>query len=189
MERYPRVAVDMRVSNRAVDLVEEGFDIALRVRPTLDDSGSMVVKNFGPSQTVLLASPRQLQRQGAPAAVQDLAYLDTVGMSATDGRSSWVLQGPGGATHTLVHQPRYVADDLLTLKFAVERGIGMSPLPAYMVREALQQGTLVHVLPGWAAKPAIFHAVFPSRRGLVPAVRHFLDFMADRIASEGLMLA
>ncbi|MEI2718888.1 MAG: LysR substrate-binding domain-containing protein [Gemmatimonadales bacterium] len=70
--------VDMRVSNRVVDLVEEGVDVALRVRPTLEDSGSLVVKNLGLTQTLLVGSPAQLARQGRPARVEDLARLDTV---------------------------------------------------------------------------------------------------------------
>ena len=67
-----------------------------------------------------------------------------------DGRASLVLRGPGGAVHTLVHQPRYVADDLLTLKFAALQGTGMCFLPDYMCRRELEAGRLVHVLPGWA---------------------------------------
>lgn len=179
LARYPLVKLDMRVSNRVVDLVEEGVDVALRVRPTLDDSGSLVVKNLGLTQTFLVASPAQLQRQGAPASPEDLTRLDTVSMSAIDGRASWPLEGPGGATHVLVHQPRYVADDLLTLKFAVVCGTGMCVLPDYMCAEEIQDGRLVPVLPGWAPRPGVFHAVYPSRRGMVPAVRCFLDFLAE----------
>ncbi len=189
LARYPLVTVDMRVNNRVVDLVEEGFDVALRVRPTLDDSGSMVVKNFGPSETLLLASPRQLARQHQPTSVQELEGLDTVSMSATSGRGSWNLVGPDGATFTLGHRPRYIADDLLTLKYAVQAGVGMAPMPAYMCRDEILRGEMVPVLPGWGPQPVIFHAVFPSRRGLVPAVRHFLDFMGAAIAAEGLLQA
>lgn len=185
LARYPKVRLDVQVSNRVVDLVEEGFDVALRVRPTLDDTGSGVVKNFGTTQTLLVASPAQLARQGRPATVDDLARLDTVAMSAADGRSSWPLVGPGGATHVLNHQPRFVADDLLTLKFAVLRGVGICPLPDYMCSEEMRDRLLVPVLPGWAPRPGLFHAVFPSRRGLVPAVRRFLDFLGDNITREG----
>ncbi|MDO8285674.1 MAG: LysR family transcriptional regulator [Rhodoferax sp.] len=186
LARYPQVRIDMRVSNRVVDLVEEGFDVALRVRPTLDDSGSLVVKNFGPSRTLLLASPAQLARQGRPATVADLGRLDTVNMSTIGDSVTWQLTGPDGATHAFVHQPRYVADDLVTLKFAVVAGTGICVLPDYMCVEELRDGRLVSALPGWAPKPGIFHAVFPSRRGLLPAVRRFLDFLGEAIEREGL---
>ena len=186
LARYPQVRIDMRVSNRVVDLVEEGFDVALRVRPTLDDSGSLVVKNFGLSRTLLLASPAQLARQGRPATVADLGRLDTVNMSTIGDSVTWQLTGPDGATHAFQHQPRYVADDLMTLKFAVVAGTGICVLPHYMCVEELRDGRLVSALPGWAPKPGIFHAVFPSRRGLLPAVRRFLDFLGETIEREGL---
>ena len=186
LARHPQVRVDMRVSNRVVDLVEEGVDVALRVRPSLDDSGSLVVKKLGETNTFLVASPLQLERQGQPTAIADLARMDTISMSAVDGRATLVLLGPGGAVHTLVHQPRYVADDLLTLKFAALQGTGMCFLPDYMCRRELEQGDLVHVLPGWAPPRGIFHAVYPSRRGMVPAVRRFLDFLGDYTNGEGM---
>jgi DNA-binding transcriptional LysR family regulator len=179
LARHPQVKVDLKISNRAVDLVEEGFDVALRVRTTLDDSGSLVVKNLGTTRTLLVASPAQLARQGTPATTADLARLDTVAMSAVDGRVTWELVGPDGAAWSFHHRPRYVADDLLTLKFAVVGGIGACLLPDYMCSDELRAQTLVPVLPGWAPRPGIFHAVFPSRRGLIPAVRRFLDFLGE----------
>ena len=185
LARYPKVRVDMQVSNRVVDLVEEGVDVALRVRTTLEDSGSVVVKNLGFSKTSLLASPTQLQRQGLPSSPQDLARMDSVAMSSVDGKASLTLSGPGGATFTLVHQPRYVADDLVTLKHAVMGGAGMGFLPDYMCREELEDGRLEEVLPGWAPSSGIFHAVYPSRRGMVPAVRRFLDFLGEYANAEG----
>jgi len=185
LTRYPQVRIDMRVSNRVVDLVEEGVDVALRVRPTLEDSASLVVKNFGQSRTLLVASPQQLQRQWQPTEPAQLTGLDTIAMSAVDGKATWVLQGPGGATHTLVHQPRYCADDLATLRFAVLGGIGMCFMPDYMCEEDRRSGHMVEVLPGWSPTPGVFHAVYPTRRGMVPAVRAFLDFLGASIHAEG----
>jgi DNA-binding transcriptional LysR family regulator len=185
LSRHPQVKVDMRVSNRAVDLVEEGFDVALRVRSTLDDSGSLVVKNLGPSRTYLVASPGLFRRQARPTTPDDLAGIDSMAMSSTDGKTTLELQGPAGATFTLVHTPRYVADDLLTLKFAALHGTGMSLLPEYMCHDELADGRLVMVLPGWAPQPGIFHAVYPTRRGMVPAVRCFLDFLGEYTRGEG----
>jgi DNA-binding transcriptional LysR family regulator len=185
LARHPHVKVDMRVSNRVVDLVEEGVDVALRVRPTLEDSGSLVVKNLGLTRGLLVASPAQMKRQGQPATLEDLARLDTLGMSAVDGKATWYLEGPGDASHAFVHHPRYVADDLMTLKFAVLCGSGMCVLPDYMCREEMQDGRLVLALPGWGPRPGYFHAVFPSRRGMLPAVRRFLDFLAEYTDGEG----
>ena len=187
LAQHPKVKLDMRVTNRVVDLVEEGIDIALRVRPTLDDSGSLVVKQLGATCGQLLASPEQLRRQGIPATPEDLMRLDTLAMSSTDGRSAWVLQGPEGQEYLFQHQPRYVADDLQTLKLAMLAGTGISFLPDIVSQAERAAQLLVPVLPGWAPLPSMVHAVFPSRRGQVPAVRSFLDFMGQYMQGEQLV--
>jgi DNA-binding transcriptional LysR family regulator len=86
------------------------------------------------------------------------------------------------------HTPRYLADDLLTLKFAVVEGVGASVLPDYMCKEEIETGRLLEVLPGWGPPPSILHAVFPSRRALVPAIRHLIDFLAEHIGAGGFRL-
>lgn len=181
---YPHVHVHMLVTNRVVDVVDEGIDIALRVRPSLAESGSMVVKPLGLSQTVLLASPAQLARQGWPVQPSDLSLLDSVAMSANEGRAVWDLAGPNGAQYRVTHRPRYVADDLQTLKLAMMSGAGVGLLPDYQCREEIASGCLVLVLPEWAPKPGIVHAVFSSRRGMIPAVRSFLDFLEQNLAER-----
>ena len=175
----PEVRIDMLVSNRAVNLVEEGIDVALRVRPSVDDSGSMVVKRLDHTTQILVASPELLIRQGTPQTLDDLAKLDSIAMSAPDGRSTWNLIGPGGVHQQVQHTPRYVADDLLTLKYAAVAGTGVCWMPDYMCQEEMRERKLVRVLPDWAPAPAIVHAAFPSRRGLSPAVRRFLDYLGE----------
>ena len=184
MQRYPAVRVEMRVLNRPVDPVEEGVDIALRVRMEIEDSATLVAKTFGVSHGILVASPDQLRRQGPVETPADLAKLDTVNMSASEGRASWRLEGPGGAVAVHTHTPRYLADDLLSLKFAVVQGIGTSVLPDYMCRNEIKAGRLIHVLQGWGPSPGISHAVFPARRALVPAVRRLLDFLAENLRGD-----
>jgi len=181
MRAFPEVRVEMLVTNRVIDLVEEGMDVALRVRPTLEDSGSMVVKRLDQALQVLVASPALLQRQGVPAALEDLARMDSVAMSAPDGRATVRLVGPDGREHAIQHQPRFVADDLLTLRFAALAGTGWGWMPDYMCVEDLAEGRLVQLLPDWAPAPGIVHAVFATRRGMVPAVRRFLDFLGETL--------
>ena len=184
---HPQVRIDMQVSNRVVDLVQEGVDVALRVRANLDDSGTLVIKNLGPTHGGLLASPQLLQRFGQPRTTEDLHDLPTVAMSAADGRATWHLVGPKDARYTLEHRPVYTADDLLALKFAVLHGTGMSVLPDYLCTDELRHGDLVPVLPGWEPPVAKVLAVFPSRRGMVPAVRRFLDFLGENMCGERIM--
>ena len=183
MERYPGVRIEMQVLNRPVDPVEEGVDIALRVRPAIEDSATLVAKNLGESGGLLVASPMLLARQGPVRTPFDLDRLDTVAMSAAgDGRVSVRLEGPEGAEHMWHHAPRYLADDLSTLQFAVLAGTGAGMLPDYMCRADIRSGRLKEVLPGWGPRPGICHAVFPQRRALVPAVRKLIDFLAENMS-------
>jgi DNA-binding transcriptional LysR family regulator len=184
LAQHPQVRIEMLVTNRVIDLVQEGVDVALRVRADLEDSGSLVIKNLGTTKGMLVACPQLLQRFGEPQTPDDLKRLPTVAMSAVDGRAAFHLVGPGEQRFVLEHRPVYIADDLLTLKFAVLQGTGITVLPDYMWIEERREKVLVPVLPGWEPRTAKVLAVFPSRRGMVPAVRSFLDFLGDNIAGE-----
>jgi len=184
LARYPLVRMELLVNNRVVNLVEEGVDVALRVRTTLEDSGSLVVKRLGDDAPVLVASPALLARQGTPTTLDELGRLDSMAMSTTDGRASIPLTDPDGKETVLQHTPRYVADDLLTLHVAALAGTGMCWLPSYMCEDDLRQGRLVRLLPDWQTPRGLVHAVFPSRRGLTPAVRCFLDFLGEHVPTH-----
>lgn len=186
---HPQVRIEMLVTNRVIDLVQEGVDVALRVRSSLDDSGSLVAKNLGETKGVLVASPQLLQRFGAPEDVESLRHLPTVAMSSADGRASWHLHGPRGAEFDLQHRPVYTADDLMTLKYAVLQGTGMCVLPDYLCSDEVRRGELVSVLPGWEPRVAMVLAVYASRRGMVPAVRRLLDFLGANVVGERIVPA
>ena len=113
--------------------------------------------------------------------------LDTVAMSSAGGRSAWLLVGPEGQEYVFQHQPRYVADDLQALKLAVLAGTGISFMPESVSKAEQQAQLLVPVLPGWAPRPGMVHAVFPSRRGQAPVVRSFLDFMGEHMQGDQLV--
>ncbi|AOW11706.1 LysR family transcriptional regulator [Hydrogenophaga crassostreae] len=187
--QYPQVRVEMRVLNRPVDPVEDGVDLALRVRHVIEDSATLVAKTFGHSRGVLVAAPALLARQGGPVnGPGDLARLDTVAMNTSDRRGGWSFQGPDGSHYMHTHEPRYVADDLLVLVEAAVLGVGAAMLPDFMCRGHLVAGRLVQLLPEWTPPPRIVHAVFPARRALVPAVRHLLDFLAEHLVDDGLLV-
>ncbi|MDQ0016542.1 DNA-binding transcriptional LysR family regulator [Variovorax boronicumulans] len=182
MERYPAVRVDVRVINRPVDLIEEGFDIALRVRPVVEESATLVAKILGTGRGVLVASPALMERQGPVEVPADLARLDTMAMSVNgDGRAEWRLTGPKGKVYVHSHTPRYVADDIATLQIAAIAGIGATMLPGYMCAADIEAGRLVKVLCDWGPEEAVAHMVFPPRRALVPAVRRLIDFLFEHL--------
>ncbi|WP_120994618.1 LysR family transcriptional regulator [Stutzerimonas urumqiensis] len=188
LRRYPGVTVEMRVLNRPVDPVEEGVDLALRVRPVIENSATLAAKEFGISRGLLLVSAEQLARQGPVRTPAELSRLDTVAMSASAGQARLDLVGPAGEAFTFVHQPRYLADDLAALKFAVVEGIGAGMLPDYLCQDERQAGRLVEALPGWALQPGIVHAMYPPRRALLPAVRCLLDFLAAHLRGDQALI-
>jgi DNA-binding transcriptional LysR family regulator len=185
LRRYPKVRIEMLVNNTALEPMEQGIDVALRLRPTLDGSGSHVVKQFGTVMTKLVASPAMLRRCGTPRSPADLARLPSVAMSTMDGWDCVELSGPDSGRFELRHRPCFAADDVDTLKHLILDGIGFGVLPAHACREAIAEGRLEEVLQGWAPLPDIFHAVFPSRRGMAPAIRALLDFLGEH-AKEGI---
>lgn len=179
---FPAVQVHLQVTNRAVDVIDEGVDVALRVRASLEDSATLIVKHLGLTQTLLVASPALLERAGPIQQPADLDGADLVAMSVNDGKMFWQLFGPSGQHYTVTQKPCFVADDLQTLKYSILQGTGFGVLPDYMCVPEIANGELVQVLPGWKPRPGIVHAVYGSRRGLMPAVRAFLDFLGERFA-------
>lgn len=184
LRRYPGVTVQMRVMNRPVDPIEEGVDIALRVRNEIEASATLAVRRFGLTRTLLVGAPALLREAGTPAAPQDLARFGAVAMSPESAASGLLLTHADGSTFRYVQAARYTADDLSTLKFAIVAGLGIGMLPDYLCRDELRRGGLVELLPEWRLAPGIAHATYSPRRGLNPAVRALLDFLAENLIGE-----
>jgi DNA-binding transcriptional LysR family regulator len=183
---HPRVSVELEVTNRRVDVIAEGFDLALRVRqPPLEDS-ELVIKLLGHDAGVLVGSPACLDRLGRPRAPAELAGLASVDLTRPGDEHQWRLTGPDGQMETVRHAPRLVTDEMQTLRRAVLDGIGVAMLPRLLVASDLETGGLEQLLPDWTTPSGLVHAVFPSRRGLVPAVRLFLDALPAAFSRCGL---
>lgn len=178
---YPQVRVQLQVSNRRVDVINEGVDVALRVRSRLDDDGSLVMRSFGQVQELLVASPGYLDRAGRPQAPEDLAQHVTLSISEDEARQRWELHGPEGEVRRVELQPRITGFDFPMMQAMAEAGIGITLLPETVCADAVREGRLEVVLPQWRLPQGIAHAVFASRRGLLPAVRVFIDFLAERL--------
>ena len=180
LARYPQVRVQMHISNRRVDVINEGFDVALRVRTRLDDDGSLVMRSFGQIQELLVASPNYLKRMGRPVAPDELAEHVTMSMSEDEARQRWELHGPSGEVKRMELKPRIMGFDFPMLMQLAKQGIGITLLPETICAEAVRAGELEVVLPDWRLPQGIFHAVFASRRGMLPAVRVFIDYLAEK---------
>jgi len=181
LARYPAVRVLLHASNRRVDVINEGFDLALRVRTHPSGEDGLIMRSFGEGRELLVASASYLDRAGRPQRPAELAGLATLGFAPEAERQSWELVGTDGESVRVEHSPRLVCHDFVLLRAAVLAGLGITLLPESVVRADLDAGRLEAVLPGWTLPLGILHAVFPSRRGLLPSVRAFIDFLAQRL--------
>ncbi|HSV45628.1 MAG TPA: LysR family transcriptional regulator, partial [Ramlibacter sp.] len=180
MAQHPRVTVHLEATNRAVDPIGEAFDVAIRVRPPPEQSSGLVLRVLSRRSLSLLASPALIARQGAPREPADLARWPTLGWGSPQLEQVWELLGPTGEKLTLRHAPRYITTDVVALRIAAEAGVGIGLFPLLFATEQLADGRLVKVLPEWTFPKDTIHAVFPTRRGLLPSVRLFLDYVAER---------
>jgi DNA-binding transcriptional LysR family regulator len=184
LAKYPGVRLQLEVSNRRVDVVSEGFDLAVRVRSQPSGEDGLVMRSFGEAEELLVASPAYLAHAGRPAEPAELAEAKTLDYSPELGRHVWELRGPGGRSERIEHTPRLACHDFVVLRAAALAGSGIARLAESVVRADLAGGTLERVLPEWHTPQGIVHVVFPSRRGLLPAVRAFIDFLAERLTEQ-----
>ena len=183
MAQYPKVEIHLESSNRRVDVVGEGIDIAIRVRRPPLQATDLVMRKLDERGQWLVASPDLLARHKLSAPV-DLAAMPSLSMGPPQGEHRWQLQQAGGAKAEVIHHPRLVTDDMAVLRQAAIAGIGVVHLPALVVWEDFQAGRLRPALTDWRPRSEIVHAVFASRRGLLPSVRILLDFLADECARQ-----
>lgn len=185
MRSYPDVMVSLDITNREVDLIAEGYDLALRIAPDVRAS-TRIVRSFRLDRHILVASPALLAVHGVPDRPEALPALPSVaGLFAQPrgGRHAWSLTGTDGVVQTIVHHPRLVTEDIFVLKQVALAACGVAELPPICCRDELADGRLVHVLPRWRLPDLALHAVFPSRTGMPHAVRCFIDYLAQQIDS------
>lgn len=183
MQRYPEVRVSLAATDRMVDLIDEGFDVAIRFRAApLQDSG-LVARALGESRSYLAASPAFLDRHGRPAQPADLSRLTSLGKSRHDAIYTWHLTGAHGQTRVVPYQPVLESDDWLVIKQAALAGLGVAAMPDEVCQQEITAGKLEIVLPEWRLPSVNLHIIYTSRRGLIPAVRAFIDFAAERLSA------
>lgn len=180
MHDYPEVNVELTVTNRPVNLIDEGIDIALRVRSSIEDS-SLIARPLADSPLTIYAAPSLLQQRGVPKHPLDLMDMPQLSLHYTSGRYAYQLTADDGERLTVSFTPRLITDDMIVLREAAMQGLGLVALPNYLCAEALQTGQLQRVLPHWHLPMGIMHLVYPHRRGLLPAVRVLIDYLVAHV--------
>ena len=178
LRRCPELTVDLTLNDRLVDLVEEGYDLAIRIG-RLPDS-SLIARRLAPSRAVLCAAPAYLEEQGLPDRPRDLKrHAGLIYSYQADG-ATWRLTGPAGSERVPV-AGRFRVNNGDALRQAALGGLGIAQLPTFIVGDDLRTGRLRRVLPDWeVAAEAAVHAVYPATRNLSPKVRVVIDFLAER---------
>ncbi|EMF0918437.1 MULTISPECIES: LysR substrate-binding domain-containing protein [Providencia] len=182
MVKYPEIDVQILAVNRPVDVISEGLDMALRVRSLpLDDSGLMM-KVLGYSRRVLVASPL-LFKGGEPLQQpEELVNYPILANTEHSQNYTVTLKNSEDLSFTQHFIPKLSTTDILTLYKAALKGIGIARLPYGVVEKDLSSGALIEILPEWRFPEDIIHAVYPSRKGLLPSVQLLLNYLAENIS-------
>ena len=182
MAAHPQVRVQLLVANRRFDVIPEGIDVALRVRTRLDQDGELVLRRFGEVAELLVASPAYLEARGRLSHPSELAGHATLSANEDESRQQWTLHGPDGTLARVDIRPVLMTQDFGVLMAAAKAGQGIALLPETVCADAVRAGELRLVFKEkWLLPQGICHAVYPSRRGVLPAVRALIDFLALRI--------
>ncbi|HWO08112.1 MAG TPA: LysR family transcriptional regulator [Polyangiaceae bacterium] len=182
-ERYPQVEVAVELSQRTVNLVHEGYDLALRISAKLDDS-SLVARKAGELEAELYASPGYLSRWGAPANVAALDEHGCVLFRPDKGATTWRLQGPEGLVERRV-RGRIGGDDFLFVRAATLNGAGIALLPRMVAADDVASGRLVRVLPQYAVRGSILYVVYAAARTVPAKIAAFRDLVLSSCAVTG----
>ncbi|PZP35757.1 MAG: LysR family transcriptional regulator [Roseateles depolymerans] len=176
MARYPTLSLDVDLADRFVDLVDEGYDVALRIAQL--PSSSLVSRQLASTRLILCASPRYLREHGAPASVGELAERPVFAYKLLSTGDQWHFVGPQGAEVVKV-SPRMRSNSGDSCVQAALQHQGLVLQPSFLVGDALRTGALVEVLPAFRSLELGIYAVYPSRKQLAPKVRRLVDFLVE----------
>ena len=169
--------VQLQATNRAVDLLQETIDVAIRARAQIWDE-SLTMRRLGASRLIFVASPGFVVSHPIPADPASLTKLPFLSFREQPERQTWTVQGPKGALRTITFDPILWTSEFEVLIAAACAGRGVALLPAGAVQQSVAEARLARVLPEWHSEDVMVHLVFPSAHGLPPAVRAFIDYVA-----------
>ncbi|WP_112321086.1 LysR family transcriptional regulator [Oceanibium sediminis] len=183
LAEYPDVSVNMVLDDRFVELVAEGFDVAIRIGK-LEDS-SLRARKLAETQALLVASKSYLDVHGTPACIEDLSAHTLLHYSHLSTGNFWRLRSKTGEERHVRVGGRLTANNGESLKKAAESGLGISLVPTFILGSAIEDGRLINVLPDLALENLGIYAVYPPGRFTQPKVRAFIDFLAEKLRGLG----
>ena len=175
---YPQVQLDVLQTNRRVDLLNEGVDVALRVRSAEDEDPALISRRLQPAQAYVVASP-ELLRGVSIDSPGDLAKLPALGALEADRKIHLRFQHDGGRMQDVSLEARLAIEDFAIRKRAALAGLGLTMLPQPFCHEELADGRLVRLLPDWTLPSGHLQAVYTHRRGMLPAVRAWIEHVSQ----------
>ncbi len=181
-ELYPLITIDLELTNRRVDIISEGFDLVVRVGQ-LEDSG-LISRKLGGGPAALFASPGYLEKHGTPLSPEDLSPHRMLVMSDASNMLNWRLENPQGEHYSMNIHPSIQINDLTSLTTIVSGGAGIACLPVYLVREQVEAGQLIRILPEWQTRALNLYMLYPSQRGLTHKARLWMDYYTHKLASN-----
>lgn len=177
-EVYPDVNVELMLQAGYIDLIEEGFDLAIHLDELRDSS--LIARKLGSSQRLVCGSPSYFKKRGVPRTPDDLRKFNCLVNSTLPPRDQWQFSVPGGET-TVVRVAGTMHSNVAdALRMAALSGLGLVLLPTYMVGQDIRKGRLQAVLTDYVPSPLEIHAVYPHRKHLSAKVRTFVDFLHER---------
>lgn len=179
MQRYPQLKVELTLNDRVLDMVDEGFDVSLRIRTSLVDS-SLIARRLGDIEQIICAAPAYLDTHGTPATAEDLRRHACLAYRLAEHPGSWHLEGPQGSTR-LDLPVRFAVDNSLMLSDMLLAGLGIGALPSFIALPLLQNGQLQRVLPEHSLSRRGIYALYASNRHLSQKIRVFIDFLAEAL--------
>jgi DNA-binding transcriptional LysR family regulator len=179
---HPKINLVEYLTSRHIDLLAENFDVAVRAHSGPLADSTLVSRTLAPAPWVLVAGTDFLKKTGAPRTPEDLQRLPSLFVWRANTTPTWRLHARDGRSEVVQPPaPRLISNDMSTLKRAAAEGMGIVALPAYLCKKELRGGELTRVLPGWLAGESTFTALLPHRRGLLPAVKLFVDYLARHL--------
>lgn len=182
LNRHPLLELDLTLIDRRVDLIGEGYDLAIRIAPQQEDS-SLVARKLASSRMVMCAAPQYLEKHGTPQTLDEISRHEFIGYSYIPTGDVWKFKS-GGATEGLKVSPRLRVNNGDTCRSVAMQGLGIIVQPNFIISDDLAAGRLIEILPEWHTEERGIYAVYPTRQHLSGKVRALVDYLVDKFKQE-----